>query len=1621
MLQQLIGNRRLSSVLRAPVQRDEVDTAAGFDPRAVRNELIRAIDVTPIAFIVLGELRYLPRSIKTAKVVTALDNKTASQVAAIRQAYSEHEHRTLDHDLFAPDQGGTDLKQAERAQIAALLKGTTADLTAPPIAPPSVLTSLGMSEETAASVTQSFAVAAAQMSQGAADAARAEATAAQLRGLLTEKPNESEREQIMQLLRNDAPRNGSIAGAYRQQFTADLYADLRTYLEPKDADRAEKLVVGDRVAADALALQQRLERIAAMNAQISALQAELDDTSTGGEILAAISNSSAVIEAMKEKLEASRREQVAAAEQVLENARQEAARDADPAHRLTAGAARVREIMGQKTGGGAALGEAAAAALPVDAQHVLAAMSSAEPGTMAPDLVAARMYQAVGTAALNGDYVESELRGLRTQAQADARADALAKLSQLAPTLSGEDRQAAAASMEVALPGAVTATTEAYFTRLRQTYSTMLPGRDGGSSFDQLLTRFDTADHVDKLVKLFQGRGALSDLDELKNALGGDRHDMATVKRVLSGKDGQQVRELVAAFDAQSPRPLTHVLFGEPLPVAAAALAPAATLMSSMGGIIDAKYRGKATGHDAFVLRELLGTPEVLAGSDEAEYLAGQTAKESAWAIKDSGTWGAIYDATGNETRDLMENTSTEAATDLRLYRSLLAAGRTAEAAHTLQELRRDRARMKGDRAAYSDSIQKFKAQLASALTMAVDVAIMVCLPASAPFLLGVAVTAAGHVAANLIVYGDEYSGDMLQKDLLSAIGAAAGSKLAGLALAGQAAGSGARIAMDLAEQTAIASSRTIAREASGYASESVLALAKRETIALGKEIVENAAGDVGGQLASTGDVHAPSASGIALGVVQGRVGRALKGGPKPATPEQHPDSTTDHASGSGAQSPGGHASTPAEHDGSPQHPVEPEHPTPAEPGHPVDDVHTRPTATHEAVPEPAEPATRKSADATDPNIRDPLHDFEVEKTQVDRIRQGRALQVADPADWAESWRLYQKVRTLDPLREVGLMYNRTLDHWAVVQGGATETAFGAAARQLGWKMADMDVVRHVHPVDAKTGATADRNVLASGRGGDLSGIAKDAARGDASRARAWEAIDVMVDRGPGRPPSADRTWVLYDRQTHLWTIDFPLSGPNGGRDRVSSINIEGYHRWYRQRFGKNPGASLPKDPAARTAALETEVGEGYRESAQRSDEAFAAQAKDLLEKASRASMKLDQTRSALPADQQESAELLADMKRRVDAIAVEARVDTDPAGAETRMAQAKALVAEVDHVLGRLPTLTRIWAQRRAWSKQPQLAESLRLLTEIDGRLRQGEMTATEGRQAFERLRQATPAPTGSAPVTTPDLGVVLSGDIGLPKGWRVEPMSYAQARQRKAAGVPVLPPDAVIKFPHGYAWLDPTGDVVAHAKLGASLGRKHRQRLGVQSDYARDNPRAKTGFTSEIAHLLGPGTGFESPTGAAHAPQAINQRLQNWGIESALRRYFADSHSGKSQRAVAWRAELAAKGLTAPDLEITARMGYSADHPGYLDHVRYTVTAVGNGSPTLLFEVGIHVDYAGPDAATGVNGRIVLTVEPLAPAGEFGWVRDELESARFRTLILDERKKLDAPGWEVSGGEQY
>jgi hypothetical protein len=183
------------------------------------------------------------------------------------------------------------------------------------------------------------------------------------------------------------------------------------------------------------------------------------------------------------------------------------------------------------------------------------------------------------------------------------------------------------------------------------------------------------------------------------------------------------------------------------------------------------------------------------------------------------------------------------------------------------------------------------------------------------------------------------------------------------------------------------------------------------------------------------------------------------------------------------------------------------------------------------------------------------------------------AVEAFHDGDLMGAWRRYAASRKADPAREVGMVYNRKLDAWAVVQGSGSHTPIADALHQLGWARADVVVARHSHPVGSE-GFTVDSSLVPSGRGGDLDGIRNDAHGTEPGPTPAWEAIDVV--RRDGTP---DRTWVVYDRGSGTFTVDFPSESGLNGREKITFEKVSEYHRWFQDRFGFEPGETTPAAP----------------------------------------------------------------------------------------------------------------------------------------------------------------------------------------------------------------------------------------------------------------------------------------------------------------------------------------------------------------------------------------------------------------------------------------------------------
>jgi hypothetical protein len=108
---------------------------------------------------------------------------------------------------------------------------------------------------------------------------------------------------------------------------------------------------------------------------------------------------------------------------------------------------------------------------------------------------------------------------------------------------------------------------------------------------------------------------------------------------------------------------------------------------------------------------------------------------------------------------------------------------------------------------------------------------------------------------------------------------------------------------------------------------------------------------------------------------------------------------------------------------------------------------------------------------------------------------------------------------------------------------------------------------------------------------------------------------------------------------------------------------------------------------------------------------------------------------------------------------------------------------------------------------------------------------------------------------------------------------------------------PPVVLEFPDGTrVWRDAVGGPVRHeSTLGPSLGRADLEH-GMYS--AREHGRLSADPSFQRAHTLGQSTGFESPYGILYAPDAVNQALQNHGIEAYLRNVVAGARADETFR---------------------------------------------------------------------------------------------------------------------------
>ncbi|MGH8072157.1 MAG: hypothetical protein ACRERE_44380 [Candidatus Entotheonellia bacterium] len=723
-----------------PVPKPPSDINLGFNALDASHRLIEVINQSEIKLSKPGDSGYYKgqvaaRHIDFAAVHAVLSGLTANQVKQVEERYLEYEGRPLYVDLFRGGESGhlPDLTVEQQYRLKALLGGTRAS-----------------SEEDAEAAAQN----------------QREADAAELRGLLTGSLGAAEVERVMTLLRRPADEATALMNEY------DLNHDLRSDLFRMgiaNAIRAMMLLSGSSLAADAYAIGMARNRIVAIDKALKALS---PTKLTVTDVLITLSQVSTPYAAMErrrqiEALTAERKAQVQIIEDRVQVAAGEAKKEAegegkDALDIDTAIRTRVSWVLGTEGATEAAIGGTSA--------KLIGAVATNQPA----ELMAAQLRKLEEAGKLTTEALADAFRGLRAQAAEEAQRR---YPSATVDELKEEERKLS----------------DQWFIHMGSTWDAAVGGE--GPTFSQILDRGKQTE-VDVKRGLYMASGRLSAVDELVLALAGDRKDMETVKRVLRNKSAAQIEDLKQQYAIRYAfqRSLEYDLFG-----AAPTRAGEDNPQLAMGGYI--KAQGKASGTDRLLLEDYIQRPKQEEGIEEVKYIAGRAEREYEYTIDNRGATGWWRDHWGNEARSLLDATIKEVRAKRAEYLELVKYGADAEAARSekahliIRDMHYARATIRGDRAGYEKATAELRATfqaVASFVLQAVLTAVLTPFATAlfaarlaqagamavkfATWTKNMAVGMASTIAANKTVYGNDYTTDMLLRDLKGGLGSAIGA-----------------------------------------------------------------------------------------------------------------------------------------------------------------------------------------------------------------------------------------------------------------------------------------------------------------------------------------------------------------------------------------------------------------------------------------------------------------------------------------------------------------------------------------------------------------------------------------------------------------------------------------------------------------------------------------------------------------------------------------------------------------------------------------------------------------------------------------------------------------------------
>jgi hypothetical protein len=586
---------------------------------------------------------------------------------------------------------------------------------------------------------------------------RIEADVAELHELLSGGLNDHKLERVMALHRRPLSDIGRLDAYYQTLHNKSLPQALHDKLKGLQQVRMLELRMGNWAKADACAIEDKRQAIAKLDAS------PVDPFN---------------IDERKEK----REKLVAGIEAVVEQNRQEAIVDAESSGKTRAQATKERlgAIMETRVGeGGASVGEGLKATLKTKGEAIVAMGNGSLVQAAALRLLDMEKSESTKTA-----KIEPLLRGFRAQAEQDI-------MAAMHGTQWSQTQKEAIAADPALGRRLIDTQAKRYTDEFVKTYDA-LPGEHRtwaeivASSYDY---------NRDLLNAMVEGGGKVDDLVELDVAIRRKNGDQ--INAVLKRQHNKRaIEDLAARYEATRGVSLSKVLFGT--------LGNNAATANEMSRHFGGALLG---GRTASAAQEALAKPSKFGGDEEVDWIAKHGVRERTVTEANSGAMGSLREIGDDpETQKLM-NQSAARLVELQAEWKLNSPGGRPKAV-ILAEMRRMRVTLTGDATAYEEDNARMVAELRTAVSFAVQIALAVALPGfPSNFIATMALNIGTNVASNMVIWGDQYSLTSFRNDVLGGVlggvGGRFGEEVAG-AIASKVTGTAAKGTIEAAEQAGI-------------------------------------------------------------------------------------------------------------------------------------------------------------------------------------------------------------------------------------------------------------------------------------------------------------------------------------------------------------------------------------------------------------------------------------------------------------------------------------------------------------------------------------------------------------------------------------------------------------------------------------------------------------------------------------------------------------------------------------------------------------------------------------------------------------------------------------------------